>query len=61
MHAGKNPFTQPVCFPLNHEICDSGPYKANMYTENACAAIAKILHFNKQSVQDPQAVANEWY
>lgn len=34
---------------------------ANAFTENACAAIAKILHFNKQSVENPQAVANQWY
>lgn len=32
-----------------------------MCTENACAAIAKILHFNKQSLQDPQAIAAQWY
>lgn len=29
-------------------------------TENACAAIAKVLHFNASKVSDPQAVVNQW-
>ena len=29
-------------------------------TENACAAIAKILHFNGGKVQDPQQVVENW-
>jgi hypothetical protein len=29
-------------------------------TENACAAIAKILHFNNSKVQDVQTVVNHW-
>ncbi|KAG5985303.1 hypothetical protein E4U55_006783 [Claviceps digitariae] len=33
----------------------------NVYaTENACAAIAKILHYNAGSVVDPQAVIAQW-
>lgn len=34
---------------------------ANVEIENACAAIAKILHFNKQSLPDPQIIATQWY
>ncbi|KAI1948004.1 importin subunit beta-3 [Ophidiomyces ophidiicola] len=29
-------------------------------TENACASIAKILHFNASKVQNPQQVADNW-
>lgn len=29
-------------------------------TENACAAIAKILHFNSSKVQNPQQVVDPW-
>lgn len=29
-------------------------------TENACASIAKILHYNSSKVQDVQAVVNHW-
>ncbi|EAS32990.3 importin beta-3 subunit [Coccidioides immitis RS] len=29
-------------------------------TENACASIAKILHFNASKVQNPQEVAENW-
>ncbi len=29
-------------------------------TENACAAIAKILHYNPASVQNPQQVITQW-
>lgn len=29
-------------------------------TENACASIAKILHYNNSKVQNPQEVANNW-
>lgn len=33
----------------------------NVYaTENACAAIAKILHFNNGQVQNAQAVVSQW-
>jgi HEAT repeat protein/cation transport regulator ChaB len=33
----------------------------NVYaTENACAAIAKILHYNHSAVQDLQAVITQW-
>ncbi|KAL1886014.1 importin subunit beta-3 [Ceratocystis pirilliformis] len=33
----------------------------NVYaTENACAAIAKILHFNPSAVGDAQAVVDQW-
>jgi hypothetical protein len=33
----------------------------NVYaTENACAAIAKILHYNAGSVGDVQAVVAQW-
>ncbi|KAH6668610.1 importin subunit beta-3 [Plectosphaerella plurivora] len=33
----------------------------NVYaTENACAAIAKILHFNAGQVQDAQAIVPQW-
>jgi hypothetical protein len=33
----------------------------NVYaTENACAAIAKILHYNAASLGDPQAVIPQW-
>ncbi|OIW26385.1 ARM repeat-containing protein [Coniochaeta ligniaria NRRL 30616] len=33
----------------------------NVYaTENACAAIAKILHYNNSAVQDVQAVTAQW-
>ncbi|KAG5930573.1 hypothetical protein E4U42_006661 [Claviceps africana] len=33
----------------------------NVYaTENACAAIAKILHYNASSVVDPQSVIAQW-
>ncbi|KAG6117121.1 hypothetical protein E4U13_001349 [Claviceps humidiphila] len=33
----------------------------NVYaTENACAAIAKILHYNAVSVADPQALIAQW-
>ena len=29
-------------------------------TENACASIAKVLHFNNSKVQNPQAVVERW-
>ena len=29
-------------------------------TENACAAIAKVLHFNSSAVQNPQQVISQW-
>ncbi|KAH0436861.1 importin beta-3 [Colletotrichum camelliae] len=33
----------------------------NVYaTENACAAIAKILHYNASSVQDPNGIVTQW-
>ena len=33
----------------------------NVYaTENACAAIAKILHYNATNVADPQTVVTQW-
>lgn len=33
----------------------------NVYaTENACAAIAKILHFNSSAIQDVQTVITQW-
>ncbi|CRK01130.1 hypothetical protein BN1708_017058, partial [Verticillium longisporum] len=33
----------------------------NVYaTENACAAIAKILHYNASQVPDAQAVVGQW-
>ncbi|EGO55605.1 hypothetical protein NEUTE1DRAFT_148083 [Neurospora tetrasperma FGSC 2508] len=34
----------------------------NVYaTENACAAIAKILHFNSSQVANPDQVATQWF
>ncbi|KAF6812545.1 importin beta-3 [Colletotrichum sojae] len=33
----------------------------NVYaTENACAAIAKILHYNASAVQDPNGITTQW-
>ncbi|KAI1175298.1 armadillo-type protein [Nemania sp. FL0916] len=42
------------------QVPDAHGEEAVYATENACAAIAKILHFNKQSVESPQAVASQW-
>lgn len=37
-----------------------GLCKTNSSIENACAAIAKILHFKKLGAEAPQAVINQW-
>ncbi|KAJ3579665.1 hypothetical protein NPX13_g898 [Xylaria arbuscula] len=49
----------PYLFQVT-QVPDARGDEAVYATENACAAIAKILHFNKQSVENPQAVANQW-
>ncbi|KAI0475178.1 ARM repeat-containing protein [Xylariaceae sp. FL0804] len=64
-HHGGAPWSQflataiPFLFQVV-QIPDARGEEAVYATENACAAIAKILHFNKQNVQDPQAIAGEW-
>lgn len=66
MHVAKKLCMLPVCLASLH-IVNIGSSRflvtceTNFDIENACAAIAKILHFNKQSVEDPQAVINQWY
>ncbi|KAI1100067.1 ARM repeat-containing protein [Jackrogersella minutella] len=64
-HRGGTPWSQflatsiPYLFQAT-QIPDARGEEAIYATENACAAIAKILHFNKQSLQDPQAIATQW-
>ncbi|RYC60014.1 hypothetical protein CHU98_g6192 [Xylaria longipes] len=64
-HHGGAPWSQflasslPYLFQVT-QVPDARGEEAVYATENACAAIAKILHFNKQSVEDPQAVINQW-
>ncbi|KAI1646889.1 ARM repeat-containing protein [Daldinia loculata] len=64
-HRGGAPWSQflatsiPYLFQAT-QIPDARGEEAVYATENACAAIAKILHFNKQSLQDPQAIAAQW-
>ncbi len=64
-HAAKRLFTLQVWLlsaaKLMHLLLSCWKSEADIFIENACAAIAKILHFNKQSVENPQAVANQWY
>ncbi|KAK5625482.1 hypothetical protein RRF57_001198 [Xylaria bambusicola] len=49
----------PYLFQVT-QVPDARGDEAVYATENACAAIAKILHFNKQNVENPQAVVNQW-
>jgi hypothetical protein len=49
----------PFLFQVT-QIPDARGEDAVYATENACAAIAKILHFNNASVQDAQNVAAQW-
>ncbi|KXJ90626.1 armadillo-type protein [Microdochium bolleyi] len=64
-HRGGEPWSPflatslPLLFQAT-QVPDARGEDAVYATENACAAIAKILHFNKQSVSDPQAITNEW-
>ncbi|KAJ8131391.1 hypothetical protein O1611_g2236 [Lasiodiplodia mahajangana] len=64
-HHGGAPWSQflasslPYLFQVT-QVPDARGEEAVYATENACAAIAKILHFNKLSVEAPQAVANQW-
>ncbi|KAF3059560.1 Importin subunit beta-3 [Daldinia childiae] len=64
-HRGGAPWSQflatsiPYLFQAT-QIPDARGEEAVYATENACAAIAKILHFNKQSLQDPQTIAAQW-
>ncbi|KAI1810595.1 armadillo-type protein [Poronia punctata] len=64
-HHGGAPWSQflatslPYLFQVT-QVPDPHGEEAVYATENACAAIAKILHFNKQGVADPQAVVNQW-
>jgi len=64
-HRGGEPWSQflassiPLLFQAT-QVPDARGEDAVYATENACAAIAKILHFNKQSVGDAQAITNEW-
>ncbi|CAJ2508844.1 Uu.00g138700.m01.CDS01 [Anthostomella pinea] len=64
-HHGGAPWSQflaesiPYLFQVT-QIPDARGEDAVYATENACAAIAKILHFNKQSVQDTQALSTQW-
>ncbi|KAI0205993.1 armadillo-type protein [Astrocystis sublimbata] len=64
-HHGGAPWSQflasslPYLFQVT-QVPDARGEEAVYATENACAAIAKILHFNKQSVEDPQPVISQW-
>ncbi|KAK9789070.1 putative TOG domain-containing protein [Seiridium cardinale] len=64
-HRGGAPWSQflngsiPYLFQVT-QVPDSRGDDAVYATENACAAIAKILHFNSASVQDPQNVIAQW-
>ncbi|OTA99321.1 hypothetical protein M426DRAFT_68063 [Hypoxylon sp. CI-4A] len=64
-HRGGAPWSQflatsiPYLFQAT-QIPDARSEEAVYATENACAAIAKILHYNKESLQDEQAIAAEW-
>ncbi|KAI2634576.1 armadillo-type protein [Xylaria nigripes] len=49
----------PYLFQVT-QVPDARGEEAVYATENACAAIAKILHFNKQNIPDIQAVINQW-
>ncbi|ORY60708.1 armadillo-type protein [Pseudomassariella vexata] len=49
----------PYLFQVT-QIPDARGEDAVYATENACAAIAKILHYNNASVQDPQNVVAQW-
>lgn len=51
--------SMPFLFQVT-QIPDARGEDAVYATENACAAIAKILHFNNASVQDPQNVVAQW-
>lgn len=64
-HRGGAPWAQflgsslPVLFQAT-QVPDARN-EDNVYaTENACAAIAKVLHFNAGSVGDVQAVISQW-
>ncbi|KAI0165060.1 ARM repeat-containing protein [Hypoxylon sp. FL1284] len=64
-HRGGAPWSQflttaiPYLFQAT-QIPDARGEEAVYATENACAAIAKILHFNKQSIPDLQSIATQW-
>ncbi|KAK8848678.1 putative beta karyopherin [Apiospora arundinis] len=49
----------PYLFKVT-QVPDARGDDAVYATENACAAIAKILHFNNSGVQNPQEVVNQW-
>ncbi|KAK8076185.1 armadillo-type protein [Apiospora phragmitis] len=49
----------PYLFQVT-QVPDARGDDAVYATENACAAIAKILHFNNSNVQNPQEVVNQW-
>ncbi|KAI0127368.1 armadillo-type protein [Xylariales sp. AK1849] len=49
----------PYLFQVT-QVPDARGDDAVYATENACAAIAKILHFNNANVQDPQNVVAQW-
>lgn len=49
----------PYLFQVT-QVPDARGDDAVYATENACAAIAKILHFNNSNVQSPQEVVNQW-
>ncbi|KAI0394453.1 armadillo-type protein [Xylariaceae sp. FL0594] len=64
-HHGGAPWSQFLATSLPYlfqatQVPDARGDEAVYATENACAAVAKILHFNKQAVPDAQAVASQW-
>lgn len=64
-HHGGAPWSQflgaalPFLFQAT-QIPDARSEEHVYATENACAAIAKILHFNSSAIQDVQAVITQW-
>ncbi|KAK1638101.1 armadillo-type protein [Colletotrichum phormii] len=64
-HRGGHPWAQFLggALPFLFQVTQVPEARSedNVYaTENACAAIAKILHFNAGSVQDPNNVVAQW-
>lgn len=49
----------PFLFQVT-QVPDARGEDAVYATENACAAIAKILHYNNTGVPNPQEVVNQW-
>ena len=64
-HRGGSPWSQflggsiPFLFQVT-QVPDSRNEENVYATENACAAIAKILHYNSGNVQDAQEVITQW-